>query len=389
MQEIRNRAEDRCLRRRVVGLLVGCGADEHEAGPVVDGKAGDLHTVIVRGTLDDMRAVTYGLDCGPMGGQDSPPAERAAALAASGPARDAGEVLNDAGLAALEGGLLDVAGELFEQVAAAFATTGDEMEASAAEANLALLAMRVGALDQAEQRYLRSLELLGRAAERTSRDSRRLELQEANIRVNLGVLYRRSHDWTRQPSSTRGPSRSIGHTVGTTMSSTSRSTWQSSTTEPGRLGRARRRLTAARKRLVAGRDDRARARAATTLAAVAGQQARFAEAMLLLQEAHATYSALALPRELADVLTNQGYVLMHLGDLTGARHHLQQAEYLFGRIGMHLDRARVLGGLGSLELRLGNTRDAVERFVVALEVYDARGLHREAAGMLVNLGWRT
>ena len=119
---------------------------------------------------------------------------------------------------------------------------------------------------------------------------------------------------------------------------------------------------------------------------MAGQEGRFAEAATLLEEARGTYSALHLPRELADVLTNQGYVLMHIGDLAGARRHLRQAEHLFRQIGMHLDRARVLGGLGSLELRLGDTHAAVEHFATALEVYDAGGLGREVDGMLVNLG---
>jgi hypothetical protein len=68
------------------------------------------------------------------------------------------------------------------------------------------------------------------------------------------------------------------------------------------------RLTAVREQLPPGVDDRARARAATTLATVAAQQGEFPEAGRLLDEARTTYTAAGLPGELADVLTSQGYV---------------------------------------------------------------------------------
>ena len=311
---------------------------------------------------------------------------RATGLAAAGLHRDAVAVLNEAGLAALDGGLLETAGELFEQVAAAFETEGYETEASAAQTNLALVATRVGALDEAERRYRRSLDLLARAAERHGQGNVQRDLQEADVRVNLGVLYRRLNDLEAaadeyhraQEIYRRHDRRDDVLDVEANLAVLD--------DRAGRLHEARRRLTWVRAQLVPGRDDRARARAATTLAAVAGQEGRFGEAGALLEEARETYSALNLPREFADVLTNQGYVLMHIGDVAGARRHLRQAEHLFQQIGMHLDRARVLGGLGSLELRLEDTRAAVEHFVTALEVYDAKGLGREVGGMLVNLG---
>ena len=79
-------------------------------------------------------------------------------------------------------------------MAAAFETEGYETEASAAQTNLALVATRVGALDEAERRYRRSLDLLARAAERHGQGNVQRDLQEADVRVNLGVLYRRLND---------------------------------------------------------------------------------------------------------------------------------------------------------------------------------------------------
>lgn len=312
--------------------------------------------------------------------------ERAAVLSAAGLAREAAATLNDAGLAALEGGLLDAAGALFEQVAAAFEAEGRETEASAAQANLALLAMRTGALDEAGVRFRRSLDLLATAAARNGPGDVRSDLQEANVRVNLGVLYRRRNDLEAAADQYERAQQVYRRLERRDDVLDVEANLAVLDDRAGRLGAARRRLEWVRDQLVPGRDDRPRARAATTLAAVAGQEGRFNEAMSLLEEAHATYAALRLPRELADVVTNQGYVLMHTGDLAGARRHLRRAEHLFHRIGMHLDRARVLGGLGSLDLRMGDVWSAVEHFAVALEVYDARNLRREVGGMLVNLG---
>jgi hypothetical protein len=68
--------------------------------------------------------------------------DRATGLTAAGLHRDAAAVPNEAGLGALDGGLLETAAELFEQVAVVFEAEGYETEASAAQTNLALVASR-------------------------------------------------------------------------------------------------------------------------------------------------------------------------------------------------------------------------------------------------------
>jgi tetratricopeptide (TPR) repeat protein len=317
---------------------------------------------------------------------------RAAHMLDQGLPLEAAAVLNDAGLTALEGGMTDRARPLFEQVAAVFRAGGRTTDASAALANLALLAMRVGSLDEAAERFQQALDLLpcgdrlGDDVAAAEDDRRTPGLQEADTRVNFGVLLRRRGDLAGAAEQYERAltlyTRHHRHldvldVEGNLAVLDERA---------GRLSQARQRLTRIREQLPPGVDDRARARAATTLAAVAAQQGSFGEARCLLDEAQRTYQALELPRELADVRTNQGYVHLHTGDLVSARRCLESAQAAYAWMGLRLEQARVLGGLGSLELRSGNVHAAVEHFAVAMESYEERGLDRELAATLVNLG---
>ena len=146
-------------------------------------------------------------------------------------------------------------------------------------------------------------------------------------------------------------SRSTGHMIATTTSSKSRSTWPCSTTEPdASLWRAGgwHRLGSGSWTVVTTRHEHEPPQAWLPSRDRRPGSPKRCSCYRRPTPRTRRSRCPASCRELADVLTNRGYVLMHLGDLTGARHHLQQAEYLFARIGMHLDRARVLGGLGSL-----------------------------------------
>jgi tetratricopeptide (TPR) repeat protein len=317
---------------------------------------------------------------------------RAAELLDQGLPLEAAAALNDAGLAALEGGMPERARPLFEQVASVFLARGRPLEAAAALANLALVAMRLGSLDQAAERFQESLGLLvpgdgSIIAHGADADGRRhADLQEADTRVNLGVLLRRRGDLTGAAEQYGQALVLYGRHDRHLDVLDVEANLAVLDERSGQLTEARERLTRVRRQLRPGADDRARARAATTLAAVAAQQGNFGEARHLLDEALDTYQALALPRELAEVLTNLGYVHLHTGDLASARRCLEVAQAAFAGMGLRLDQARVLGGLGSLELRSGNAWAAVERWAVALTVYEEMGLDRELAAALVNLG---
>src|SRR5260370_28585007 len=95
---------------------------------------------------------------------------------------------------------------------------------------------------------------------------------------------------------------------------------------------------------------------------------------------------MSVPRELADVLTNQGYVHLHVGDYARSRQLLQRALGMFTAMGMELDSARLLGGLAGLERRTGNYAAAVAAYQDALQTYRGYGLDREATDTRLNIG---
>ena len=106
----------------------------------------------------------------------------------------------------------------------------------------------------------------------------------------------------------------------------------------------------------------------------------------MLREAEVIYRRMSLPRELADVLTNQGYVHLHVGDYARSRQLLRRALRMFTAMGMELDSARLLGGLAGLERRTGNYAGAATAYQDSLNTYRERGLDREAADTQLNIG---
>ncbi len=318
--------------------------------------------------------------------------QRVAGLEAAGHAarvagrrREAAIAFNDAGLAATDGGLLDQAIPLFALAAAELAGAGNPFDAAAVEANAARAMSRVGQLSVARDRYAAALGWIADARETQSVEPAAIDLREADICTNLGVLLRRQGEIIR-----------AAQEYGRAQQLFARHRQDNDVLDiecnlavldvrSGDLPAARARLTAIRDRPVSEIGAGARARATTTLATVAGQEGRFAEAAALLDEAYPVYVEFGLPRELAEVVTNRGYIHLHTGDLTAARHDLELAEVMFERMRMALDRARVLGGLGNLELRLGEAVAAVERYTVALAVFEHLELDREIARTVVNL----
>jgi tetratricopeptide (TPR) repeat protein len=317
------------------------------------------------------------------------PDERAAIAAAR----------NSDGLTALHKGQLADAVAIFEEVVAAFAELGAARETSAALHNLGLVEMRRGRLPRAQEVLDAALDL---APAGDHQDSGK---HEADVRVTAGALARRRGDPQAATDHYRR-ARELYERYGFADDVLDvRLNMAVLAERSGRLTEAQRELTEIRARILLavsahlspsssadadadelGAGERRLAAADTTLSAVAAQQGRFAEAAALLEEAEAIYRRMSLPRELADVLTNQGYVYLHVGDYARSRQLLQRALGMFTAMGMELDSARLLGGLAGLERRTGNYAGAAAAYQDALETYRGHGLDREATDTQLNIG---
>src|SRR5450755_1054676 len=315
------------------------------------------------------------------------PDERAAVAAAR----------NSDGLIALQKGQLADAVAIFEEVVVAFAGLGAARETSAALHNLGLVEMRRGRLSRAQ-------EVLGAALDLAPDDGHEVsDKHEADVRVTAGTLARRRGDPQGATDHYRR-ARELYERHGYADDILDvRLNMAVLAERSGRLAEAQRELTEIRARILLsvtadlsrsgsadayelGGGERRLAAANTTLSAVAAQQGRFAEAAALLEEAEAIYRRMSLPRELADVLTNQGYVHLHVGDYARSRQLLQRALGMFTAMGMELDSARLLGGLAGLERRTGNYAGAAAAYQDALETYRGHGLDREATDTQLNIG---
>ncbi|TFV53909.1 tetratricopeptide repeat protein [Geodermatophilus sp. DF01-2] len=313
--------------------------------------------------------------------------ERGAQNAAAGAAPEeapqrvleAAAAANDAGLRAWQGGDLESAANAFQRAAAALDRAEAVLPRSATEHNLALVRMRQGHLDEAARLLERAVAVAGDGtAER--------DLHEAAVRLTLGQVARRRDQLDDAAGHYRRALnlyRRHGRTGDVVDVQINLAVLDE---RAGRLTAAWNRLEAARSAADDADERLSWAAATTTMSAVAAQRGDFATASVLLDGARAVYENDGLPKELADVLTNQGYVHLHVGDYPQARWCLRQALALFTQMGMDLDRARLQGGLASLDRRMGDLHAAADGYAQALHTYRDRGAAREAAGTLVNLG---
>ncbi|MGW7299342.1 tetratricopeptide repeat protein [Streptomyces sp. NPDC054829] len=307
---------------------------------------------------------------------------------------------NAQGLDALRQGRHVEAAEIFQDVAGRFSALGAVLETSAALHNLGLALMRCGNLPQAQEAVEEALSLA------PGNDEATFDIHEANVRMTAGILARRRNELPDAADHYRRAQALYERHGQLAEALDVRLNTAVLVERSGQLAEAERLLTEIRTDIlnagishlldsewdaesidVSAVDSMHRLAAAdTTLATLFARHGRYSAAGALLEEAEAIYRRLRWPRELADVLTNQAYVLMYTGRYAPALRLMRRAHRMFWDMDMELESARLMGGMAAVERRIGNYVGAAAAYGEALETYERMGLRREATEARINLG---
>ncbi|WP_166663659.1 tetratricopeptide repeat protein [Streptomyces sp. NBC_00582] len=303
---------------------------------------------------------------------------------------------NAKGLDALRQGRHIEAAAIFQDVARRFSALGARLETSAALHNLGLALMRCGNLAQAREIVDEALNLAPGNGETA------FDTHEANVRMTAGILARRLNELRAAADHYRRAQELYERHGQLPAALDVRLNMAVLVERSGQLAEAERLLTELRTDILsagtahtgdadpvdsAALDNSHRLAAAdTTLATLFARHGRYSAAGSLLEEAEAIYRELRLPRELADVLTNQGYVLMQTGRYARALRLMRRAHRMFSDMDMELESARLMCGMAAVERRIGNHAGAAAAYGEALETYERHGLSREVTETRLNLG---
>lgn len=152
----------------------------------------------------------------------------------------------------------------------------------------------------------------------------------------------------------------------------------------GDLARAGAAYRRARARARANADDVTAARADVSLALLAQHHGRLGEALALCESGLRVFERAALPRFLVVGIFDQGYVLVDMGDLAGARAAYLDALRRAEAIASAYWIMHVTVGLGGVEVRLG-ARGAKRTLERAIELADGLGNRQRKAHACVFL----